>query len=81
MSCSQLPQIITSSFSVNMSCVFSVVLSITEMADVKQETAESANIESLELFTADTVLALSDGFLSVLEPELVHVQKSLSELM
>lgn len=38
-------------------------------------------IQSLELFSAETVEQLSNGFLAVLEPELLHVQKSLNELM
>lgn len=38
-------------------------------------------IQSLELFTAETVEQLSNGFLAVLEPELLHVQRSLNELM
>ena len=42
---------------------------------------ENDPIQSLELFSAETVEQLSNGFLAVLEPELLHVQKSLSELM
>jgi hypothetical protein len=42
---------------------------------------EDDPIQSLELFSAETVEQLSNGFLAVLEPELVHVQKSLNELM
>lgn len=38
-------------------------------------------IQSLELFSAETVEQLSNGFLAVLEPELLHVQSSLNELM
>ena len=38
-------------------------------------------IQALELFTAETVEQLSNGFLAVLEPELLHVQRSLNELM
>lgn len=38
-------------------------------------------IQSLELFSAETVEQLSNGFLAVLEPQLVHVQQSLQELM
>ena len=38
-------------------------------------------IKPLERFTAETVEQLSNGFLAVLEPELLHVQKSLNELM
>ena len=42
---------------------------------------ENDPIQSLELFSAETVEQLSNGFLAVLEPELLHVQKSLNELM
>lgn len=42
---------------------------------------EDDPIQSLELFSAETVEQLSNGFLAVLEPELLHVQTSLNELM
>ena len=42
---------------------------------------EDDPIQSLELFSAETVEQLSNGFLAVLEPELLHVQGSLNELM
>lgn len=49
---------------------------------VATDSADSAaTIESLDLFSVDTVTQLSDGFLAVIEPELSHVQKSLRELM
>ena len=51
----------------------------TPAPPVSTDTATA--IESLDLFSVDTVAQLSDGFLAVIEPELSHVQKSLSELM
>ena len=41
----------------------------------------SAGIEPLALFGTETVDNLSNGFLAVLEPELVRVHKSLEELV
>ena len=45
------------------------------------EPADSATMESLDLFSAVTLDQLSNGFLEVLEPEMEHVQRSLNELM
>ena len=53
----------------------------TQISPPDPNPADSATIESLALFSADTVDQLSDGFMAVLEPELCRVQKSLSELM
>lgn len=40
-----------------------------------------SGIKPLELFGTETVNKLSSGFLAVLEPELVRVNKSLEELV
>lgn len=53
----------------------------TQVPPVATDAADSATLDSLDLFSADTVDQLSNGFLAVLEPELSHVQKSLQELM
>ena len=52
------------------------------MTTADPATADSAaTIESLDLFSGDTLDQLRDGFMEVLEPEMEHVQRSLNELM
>ena len=41
---------------------------------------EQDNVESVSMFSEETVQNLTDGFLELLQPEVVRVQKSLEEL-
>lgn len=44
-------------------------------------TAEAPAIEPLNLFSAETIDTLANGFLAALEPDLQHVQKSIDDLI
>lgn len=43
-------------------------------------TTPTEQLEVLELFSAESVDALSEGFLHIFQPELLRVQQSLNEL-
>ena len=40
----------------------------------------SSDVEPLDLFSPESVTALSDGFLHIFQPELMRVQDSLTQL-